>query len=106
MFGFPSEETVKSLREQYPKGTRIELSYMNDPYSKLGYGERGTVDHVDDAGTIHVRWDCGSGLGLAYGEDLYRKLTEEELAEEQKMADEQTMTEEPELEEAGPEMSM
>ena len=53
-----------------------------------------------------MRWDCGSGLGLAYGEDLYRKLTEEELAEEQKMADEQKMTEEPELEEAGPEMSM
>ena len=100
MFGFPSEETVKSLREQYPKGTRIELSYMNDPYSKLGYGERGTVDHVDDAGTIHVRWDCGSGLGIAYGEDSCRKLTEAELAEEQKMA------EEPEQEESGPEMSM
>jgi len=51
MFGFPSEETVKSLREQYPKGTRIALNYMNDPYSKLEYDDRGTVDHVDDAGT-------------------------------------------------------
>lgn len=100
MFGFPSEETVKSLRAQYPKGTRIALNYMNDPYSKLEYDDRGTVDHVDDAGTIHVRWDCGSGLGIAYGEDSCRKLTEAELAEEQKMA------EEPEQEESGPEMSM
>ena len=55
---------------------------------------------MDDAGTIHVRWDCGSGLGIAYGEDSCRKLTEAELAEEQKM------TEEPEQEESGPEMSM
>ena len=100
MFGFPSEETVNSLRAQYPKGTRIALNYMNDPYSKLEYDDRGTVDHVDDAGTIHVRWDCGSGLGIAYGEDSCRKLTEAELAEEQKMA------EEPEQEESGPEMSM
>jgi len=51
-------------------------------------------------GTIHVRWDCGSGLGIAYGEDSCRKLTEAELAEEQKMTDE------PEQEESGPEMSM
>lgn len=97
---FPSEATVNSLREQYPEGTRIALVHMDDPYSKLSPGDRGTVNHVDDAGTIHVRWDCGSGLGVAYGEDSCRKLTEVELAEEQKM------TEEPELEESGPEMSM
>ena len=47
-----------------------------------------------------MRWDCGRGLGIAYGEDSCRKLTEAELAEEQKMA------EEPEQEESGPEMSM
>jgi hypothetical protein len=31
---------------------------------------------VDDAGTVHVRWDCGSGLGLVYGEDMYEKVVE------------------------------
>ncbi len=97
---FPSEATVKSLREQYPEGTRVALVNMDDPYSKLSPGDRGTVRHVDDAGTIHVRWDSGSGLGIAYGEDSCRKLTEAELAEEQKMA------EKPELEESGPEMFM
>ena len=103
----PSREVVNSLREQYPEGTRIALVQMGpDPYSKLKPGDRGTVKFVDDMGTIFARWDCGSGLGLAYGEDSCRKLTEAELAEEQKMTDEQTMTEEPELEEAGPEMSM
>ena len=97
----PSREVINSLRERYPEGTRIALVHMGpDPYSKLKSGDRGTVSHVDDMGTIFVRWDCGSGLGLAYGEDSCRKLTEEELAEEQKMA------EKPEQEESGPEMSM
>ena len=31
---------------------------------------------VDDIGTIHVSWDCGSSLGIAYGEDLCKKISE------------------------------
>ena len=71
---FPSRETVERLRQMYPKGTRVELVSMNDPYTKLQPGERGTVSCVDDIGTIFVRWDCGSGLGVAYGEDVIRKI--------------------------------
>ena len=82
MLNFPSKAVVKRLRERYPEGTRIALVYMNDPYSKLEYGDRGTVRHIDDAGTIHVRWDSGSGLGIAFGIDSCRKLTEEELQKE------------------------
>lgn len=73
MHGFPSKETVERLRKEYPEGTRIELVSMNDPYSKLKPGDRGTVRFVDDAGTIHPLWDCGSTLGIAYG-DVIRKL--------------------------------
>lgn len=74
MNGFPSKETVERLRQQYPKGTRVELVYMNDPYTKLKPGDRGTVTMVDSIGTIFVKWDCGSGLGVAYGEDVIRKI--------------------------------
>ena len=35
-----------------------------DPYTRLREGDRGTVVHVDDLGTIHVKWDSGSSLGL------------------------------------------
>lgn len=83
MPGFPSIEQVKKLREQYLPGTRVELISMDDPYSKLQPGDRGTVTVVDDIGTVHCHWDCGSGLGLAYGEDRFRKLTGQELNEEQ-----------------------
>jgi hypothetical protein len=72
--GFPSKETVLRLKEQYPPGTRVELIYMDDPYSKLKPGDQGTVSFVDDIGTIHINWDSGSSLGAAYGVDMIRKL--------------------------------
>ena len=74
MHKFPSKETVNQLRNQYPTGSRVELLRMNDPYSRLIPGDTGTVTGVDDIGTIHVNWDCGSTLGIAYGEDECRKI--------------------------------
>ena len=71
---FPSKETVERLRRTYPRGARVELISMNDPYAKLKPGDCGTVSMVDDIGTVFVNWDCGSGLGVAYGEDHIRKI--------------------------------
>ena len=52
---------------------------MDDPYNtKLTPGCRGTVISVDSIGTIHVAWDCGSGLGIAYGADSCRKVVEDD----------------------------
>jgi len=66
---FPSQETVLALRRQYTKGARVALVRMNDPYTKLRPGDLGTVDFIDDAGSIFCIWDNGSTLGVAYGED-------------------------------------
>ena len=69
MMRFPRKEIVEAVRARYPKGTRVELVFMDDPYSRLKPGDRGTVEFVDDIATVHVKWDCGSGLGVAYGAD-------------------------------------
>ena len=69
---FPSKETVDLLRSRYPKGTRVELLRMDDPHAPP-VGTKGTVQGVDDAGSIMVVWDNGSGLNVVYGEDLCRK---------------------------------
>lgn len=69
---FPSKGTVDLLRSRYPKGTRVELLKMDDPQAPP-VGTRGTVQGVDDAGSIMVAWDNGSGLNVVYGEDLCRK---------------------------------
>jgi len=75
---FPSREQVHRIREQYPKGTRVELLHMSDPYNRsLHAGSLGTVDFVDDAGTVFCKWDCGSGLGLIVGEDEFRIIGKE-----------------------------
>lgn len=42
---------------------------MDDTYRPVPEGTLGTVEHVDDAGTIHMSWDNGQGLGLVDGED-------------------------------------
>ena len=56
------------------KGKRIELVSTSDPYTKLKPGDRGTVQFIDDIGTVHVAWDNGSTLGLVPGEDQFRLL--------------------------------
>ena len=66
-----THEELANLRRHYPKGSRVKLVRMNDLYCRyLKPGMLGTVMHVDDIGTIHVAWDCGSTLGVVYGEDL------------------------------------
>jgi len=72
--GFPSRAQIEMLRSRYPKGTRVELVHTSDPYTKLIPGTKGTVEFVDDAGTIQISWDNGSGLGMIPGEDEVRKL--------------------------------
>lgn len=70
----PTKEIVNSIREAYPCGCRVELLQMDDPYTRLVPGEKGTVAYVDDIGTIHVNWDCGSSLGVVYSEDSCRRI--------------------------------
>ena len=75
MFGI-SRETVDRLRREYPIGCRVKLVKMDDIQAPP-IGTRGTVRGVDDIGSIMVRWDNGSSLSVAYGEDICRKITEE-----------------------------
>ena len=68
----PSTETVERIRKEYPVGARVELVQMNDPQAPP-VGTKGTVRGVDDIGSIMVAWDNGSGLSVAYGEDICRR---------------------------------
>ena len=64
-----NQEQVEQLRKLYPKGTRIQIHEMKDDYRPVPRGTYGTVKSVDDAGTIHMSWDNGQGLGIVAGED-------------------------------------
>ena len=69
----PERRIIEDLRERYPEGTRIELLNMDDMQAPP-VGTLGTVSGVDDAGSIMVHWDNGSGLSVAYGPDQCRSL--------------------------------
>lgn len=73
---FPNRAIVERIKNEYPAGTRVELVSLNDPFRSLEKGSLGTVLSVDDIGTIHVSWDNGGSLGIAYGEDSCRKVNE------------------------------
>lgn len=78
------------IKSEYPPGTRILLSSMSDSLAPVPPGTKGTVELVDDAGQIHMKWDNGRTLPLISGEDSFRKLTDEEIAQESEQTTEET----------------
>jgi len=51
------------LPRKMVSGDRTTLAVL-DFGGRLTPGATGTVAHVDDLGTIHVRWDDGHSLGI------------------------------------------
>lgn len=55
------------------KGTTIRLIYMhNEP--QMASGLIGTVEFIDDAKQIHVKWENGSSLALIPEVDKFEIL--------------------------------
>ncbi len=69
-----TQHEIKEIKRRYLAGTRVRLFFTSDPYTKLREGSEGTVDHVDDIGTIHVNWDDGSTLGMVFPEDKLTRI--------------------------------
>lgn len=70
-WSFLRDLSTDEIKNEFPVGTRIHLVTMWDDLQPVPPGTEGTVSHVDDAGTIHMRWDTGSSLGLIYGKDTF-----------------------------------
>lgn len=51
--------------DEFAPNDRVELVSTNDKHTELQPGDQGTVTFVDDLGTVHIRWDNGSTLGMS-----------------------------------------
>lgn len=60
------------LRKQFTTGYKVKLVEMDDPFAPP-IGTTGVIRYVDDIGTIHVKWENGSGLGVVYGKDIIKR---------------------------------
>lgn len=60
---FPTQKEVEALRAIYKPGMRVKLVNMDD-FQAPAVGTEGTVQGVDDAGSILVDWDSGSSLNV------------------------------------------
>lgn len=64
---------IESIRRTYKPKDRIELISMEDAHG-VPPGTQGTVDYVDDAGNVHMKWDNGSQLSFLPDIDKCKKL--------------------------------
>ncbi len=62
------EIMVRMTKERYKPGMRVRLLKMNDTQAPP-VGTEGTVQGVDDIGSVMVAWDNGCGLNVVLDED-------------------------------------
>ena len=85
MNGFMNKGMVEYYKKTYPIGTRIQIDSMADDPNPIPSGTKGSVIFVDDAGTLHCKFDNGRSLGMCPEVDRFHKIIEQEesLSEEQ-----------------------
>ena len=76
---------VNALKQKYPTGTKIRLVKMNNCQA-VPQGAIGVVKFVDDRGTIHMKWDNNSELGLIEGVDEFQIMETEMFYESKAIA--------------------
>ena len=80
-----NQNKVEILRQRYPEGTRICVDSMDD-YCPIESGTCGTVEFVDDAGTLHCKFDNGRTLGVIPGVVDFHIVSEDsEQTEDEEM---------------------
>ena len=74
-FGFDRTilKNALAISKERMAGMRVKLIYMEDSQAPAP-GTEGTVQYIDDLGTIQVAWDTGCSLGLVPGVDEWKVL--------------------------------
>ena len=71
------DEEIKQIKEKYTIGTKVKLIKMYDMH-EVPVGTKGIIEFIDDIGTLHIKWENGSTLGLVVGVDEFEIIEEQE----------------------------
>lgn len=66
---------IEHIKKLYQKGMRVRLVRMEGEPQMMA-GLEGTIQLIDDAGQIHVKWENGSGLALNLDYDEFEIIEE------------------------------
>ncbi|MBR2894522.1 MAG: DUF4314 domain-containing protein [Oscillospiraceae bacterium] len=91
-----AQQMARYYKEQYPPGSRIEVTVMRDDPRPIAPGTRGTVNFVDDIGTVHCTFDNGRQLGVCPGKDSFHLVQDQRQVQEQEAQMEQEVQEQQE----------
>ena len=68
---------MRNIDPMAREGMRVRMIHMDDE-RPVDEGLEGTIEKIDDLGTLHVRWDDGRLLGVIPNEDDYELLPSNE----------------------------
>lgn len=68
---------IEMIKKKYIKGTRLKIKKVYDYTVEIERGTKGTVDIVDDIGTIHLTLENNSSASLIVGIDEFEILENE-----------------------------
>lgn len=76
------------LSKTYPKGTKIKVLSINDPYISIPVGMTGTIVHTDNDGRIFVSFDKNRIFSLNLDKDkimIERRTESKDRGNDQKL---------------------
>ena len=68
---------MRNIDPMAKEGMRVRMIHMDDE-RPVDEGLEGTIEKIDDLGTLHVKWDDGRLLGVIPNEDDYELLPSNE----------------------------
>jgi len=81
------KNNLQTLKETYPIGSKIKLLEDMEDTQGLKSGQIGILEFIDDEGSLHMRWDNGSGLAIIPETDKFEVIEYPTLNSEKEMED-------------------
>lgn len=81
------KNNFEEIKKTYPIGTKIKLLEDMEDTQGIKSGQIGIVEYIDDEGSLHMRWDNGSGLAIIPGIDKFEVIEYPTLNYDKEMED-------------------